>query len=705
MDARLPPNFMADHGPRTLAIVEPEIPDSERPIAKLQAIWRGRRLRRKLKGISFAYQTDYNRACWDYLRRENNFVHAMKRAIRDFETSLGDNKAGKRIRSLKALNSSSSSNWQLKNAEAEVKSIVSGFKAIIEIHQILYEELMKKWDNEWPVITNVGKVIISKLPMFIVYNMYISMYLRVDSLVQADDNPELVKWMKITAGSTLCKRTLDEVLGLPFQHILGCVGPIQQFVNCVLTHKHDVTDTNDIVKAYALISRLAVSIGGLDQRISVQRTKAFEKSLIGLPENLEFSSPDHKLVKHGPLSVNKQWVYVFLFDDICFICQQVKDTFVYEDSITMKQSTVEDTSRLGFILHAKFNNYTMLSKRAFEKVGFFVAFQQVGARWETDRFGVPLDDLLKREGHPGGIPDVVEKLSTHLHSVGEKHSNADFYCMGCDSYTAATLRNALNNAEDLDSVDLGKYSPPVVVETLKLFLLELPYPLIDRSKCTGVLSKDEKDLNLKKFYEFIQSLPKSYISLLNHIADLLADTMLHPSILAQTWGHTLYRSVNQPVSEALQITGVTTIIRDLLLHYTDLCSPETGAEYFDDNGEESEEEYTESEYEDGVGIETDDPLPSTVTFETGDSAISNDTITEEEKPNSMDNETAVEEESGPPLDIPPGPPSNPPTGPPSDLPPTPPSSSSGSKLPRPLKKKLSVKSILKSSKKEEQEEY
>ena len=73
--------------------------------------------------------------------------------------------------------------------------------------------------------------------------MYVEMYCRVDGLMHADDaNPELEKWMKATAGSSHYRRTLGEVLKLPFEHVIGCAVPIQRFLNCVLTFKEDITD-------------------------------------------------------------------------------------------------------------------------------------------------------------------------------------------------------------------------------------------------------------------------------------------------------------------------------------------------------------------------------------------------------------------------------------------------------------------------------
>ena len=651
IDARLPPQFMANYGPRQIQkqTISKEIPNEHKPICRLQAIWRGKRLRRKLEGIDFGYQTQYNQACWDYMRRENNFVHAMKRAIKEFETLLGDNNAGKKIRKIKSLhtntsNTNNANSWQSKNAEVEVKQIVSGFKAIIEIHQMLYEEIQKTWDKTWPVVKEMGKVLIEKIPLFIVYNMYVEMFYRIDGIIHSNEsNPELKKWMNITAGSSQYKRTLREVLKLPFDHLTGCTIPIQRFLNCVLTYKKDITDKNHIVKAFALLQRLKSSIEGLQCRLNLQRALILESSMIGLKPDQKFANLQRNLIIHGTISINKVWSYIFLFDDICVVCQQHKDSFTFEHIIKMKGTSVKDTSRLGFLLHSTLNDYHMLNKKPEEKVRFFIAFEQVASKLKSDRFGVSLSELISRESkkinqkqienesaaqenelsqssldekkekeiesYRNHIPLVVLTLSDYLRKISDEKSSSDFFCLGSDTYSVTSLKNRLNSVENLSDCDLNKFPLHVIVEVLRVFLLELPSPLLDKSELKHIFKdRTENELYLYKLYEYIQKLDFSQISLLYFICDLLSDTCLHPSILAQTWGHTLYRTFSLSVTEALDVTGVTTITRNLLLHYVDLCSAFTSIDYFKElDGVELEILDEDDDYDDATSVyETDD---------------------------------------------------------------------------------------------------
>jgi len=327
IENRLPKGWMDLHGPKQAT---DELPEEEKPIAKIQALVKGYLLRKKLRGLDFKYQTAYNRATWDYIRRESNFVHAMKRGIRDFETSLGDNKAGMRIKSLKSLSSSGSKGAQAKQAEVEVKLMINAFKEVIGNHEILYDELLSVWDSTWPGVKNIGAVLVSKYPLFGTYNTYVDMYCQVDRSISAKDaNPELRKWLQKETGSKGYSRTLDDLLRLPFNHIQGLGGPIQQFLNTVLIYQKDPPDTNYIVKAFALLSRMQTVFNNLDKRLNYQRTSILENSILGLESGLSLASLDRTFICKCAANIDKQSQFVMVFNDICVVCTQSKDTLIY----------------------------------------------------------------------------------------------------------------------------------------------------------------------------------------------------------------------------------------------------------------------------------------------------------------------------------------------------------------------------------------
>lgn len=561
-----------------------EVPEEEKPIARIQALWKGYKVRKMLAGLDIAYQSTYNRATWDYIMRENNFIWAMKKAIRDFETHLGDNTAGKRIRKLKSLQNTKVLSWQEKNAEAEVKGMVSGFKAIIEVHQMVYEKLNTLWDCHWPRLSGVGGLLLQYLPLFIVYQMYLQMFCRVETLTSRKDaNGELKKWLDFETGSGKFKRSLRSLLRLPFQHLSGCKVPMQVLVNCIITRGEEACseqEKSDIFKAFALITRIATVADTIDLRINYQMALVLEDTLLGWDKKkIQLASTERRFIRKGPITCNASASYVFLFDDICLVGKESKDAYIYDFNIDMRQCTIEDTSRTGFLLRCGSGEdeqiYRFNCKDMNLKVANFVDFQKVIDHWKEDSFGIPLEKLLARE--KTDIPRLVEKLCAHLLAESEKVGKQFFVLCADDEYSVNAFKNQLNSTH-INDINLYKYSPQVIVDVLKQFLLELPQPLLNEESCVGIFDdKEQSKVNLVGFWEILQSLPDCHIDLLRAMAEFLSQTQWPAERLAQTWGHTIYRSLNQTVSQALKLSGVTNVVRELVMHYEALCDPHPSA--------------------------------------------------------------------------------------------------------------------------------
>jgi len=203
-------------------------------------------------------------------------------------------------------------------------------------------------------------------------------------------------------------------------------------------------------------------------------------------------------------------------------------------------------------------------------MGLYVGLKKAIASAQTNRFGTSLESLLARE--PGAkVPSVVIKICEHLRTVA-KTEGQQIFCLGADKYRVNSLKLLLDAAPDLNQFDFWKHESPVIVDVLRLFLLELPRPLLIKENCENVFTDENGTLiDLGALKMVIQQLSKPRLYMLIYISALLSESGLHPSILAQTWGHTIYRGVSETVNSALQLTEVTTVIRALLLHYRDLC--------------------------------------------------------------------------------------------------------------------------------------
>lgn len=449
---------------------------------------------------------------------------------------------------------------------------------------MVYEKLNTLWECHWPRLSGVGGLLLQYLPLFIVYQMYLQMFCRVETLTgRKDANGELKKWLDFETGSGKFKRSLRSLLRLPFQHLSGCKVPMQVLVNCVITRGAEVCseeEQGEIFKAFAMITRLAAVADTIDLRINYQMAVVLEDTLLGWDKKkLHLASTERRFIRKGPISCNANASYVFLFDDICLVGKESKDAYIYDFKIDMRQCTIEDTSRTGFLLRCGSGDeeqvYRFNCKDMNRKVANFVDFQKVIDHWKEDSFGIPLEKLLARE--KTDIPRLVEKLCSHLLAEAEKVGTQFFVLCADDEYSVNAFKNQLNSTH-INDINLYKYSPQVIVDVLKQFLLELPQPLLNEESCAGIFDdKEQSKVNLVGFWEILQSLPDSHVDLLRFLADFLSRTQWPAERLAQTWGHVIYRSLNQTVSQALKLNGVTNVVRELVMHFEALCDPHPSA--------------------------------------------------------------------------------------------------------------------------------
>jgi hypothetical protein len=78
-------------------------------------------------------------------------------------------------------------------------------------------------------------------------------------------------------------RTLEELILLPFKHISGWQLPLQRLVRAAVVHKEDVVDLKNVVKAFAIVSRLAVFVDTLHEWRTHELLKQSERTIEGIP--------------------------------------------------------------------------------------------------------------------------------------------------------------------------------------------------------------------------------------------------------------------------------------------------------------------------------------------------------------------------------------------------------------------------------------
>lgn len=565
--ARMPANFTEELESQPLSPEIREIPEEEKPIARVQGVVRGWLLRKKIEKINIKQQIAFNHGIWELMKRESNFVWAMKQAIKDFDTILGESRAGKRIRMLKAkVGQSNESNWQVKLAEAEVKGMIAGFKAIIEVHNMIFDDITAIWNQKWPAVESVGESLLSRFRLFMVYNMYVDMYARVHRLVSAKDaNPELKLWMKKETGRAHHSRTLEQLLLFPFQHLSVYNQTLQSLVKCCLEFHRGKEETNCFIKAYGLITRLGVCIDQVERQREEQAVALIEQVIEGLEEGEKIATGYRRLIRQGPVTMSSS-AYVFLFNDIAIVTKKTKqETFKFLFDIDLSWNcSIEDNSRFGFILHYEDCDYELITKTADEKVGWFIDFQSVIDHWKNGTFNVSLQRLLERESKisDSTIPMVFKKLSNYI--LESRLVSPEVVCFVGDKYSVNKLKIQLDQSLD---VDLSQFDPVTVISALRYFLLDLPLPLIDREWVRPILAEmkiGKPIINL--LVELLLSIPQLHQNLLVEVLIFLLKTEVDHTILAITWSHAIVRSINETVTFALNLPE-TELLLNLLTNF------------------------------------------------------------------------------------------------------------------------------------------
>jgi hypothetical protein len=79
------------------------------------------------------------------MKRESNFIWAVKKDIQDFETQLNAHYAKFSKLLEKDTKSVKSDDWQTKLADSQVKAVLANLRAIVEVHNMILESITNTW--------------------------------------------------------------------------------------------------------------------------------------------------------------------------------------------------------------------------------------------------------------------------------------------------------------------------------------------------------------------------------------------------------------------------------------------------------------------------------------------------------------------------------------------------------------------------------
>eukprot|EP00026_Physarum_polycephalum_P000304 Phypoly_transcript_00304.p1 GENE.Phypoly_transcript_00304~~Phypoly_transcript_00304.p1 ORF type:complete len:1325 (-),score=309.44 Phypoly_transcript_00304:1341-5315(-) len=142
-------------------------------------------------------------------------------------------------------------------------------------------------------------------------------------------------------------------------------------------------------------------------------------------------------------------------------------------------------------------------------------------------FGIPLDAVMQaqRLTHPDiEIPIVLHKMYSFIRERGMNHMG--IFRIGPSVAQTQEIRDKIDETMDVNLADF----PDCIIPTslIKLYLRELPHPIITHEIYSSCLSAVGKDISVMK--QCLESLPLDNYALLKHTLWLLYDVSLHKEV-------------------------------------------------------------------------------------------------------------------------------------------------------------------------------
>jgi len=192
----------------------------------------------------------------------------------------------------------------------------------------------------------------------------------------------------------------------------------------------------------------------------------------------------------------------------------------------------------------------------------------------TQVFGVPLSIVLSRPDHQGeSYPIVARKCIECLQNIGLK-SEGLFRVPG-NAGGLKELQARFDQGHG-KAVDVNRYDINVVAGLLKLYLRELPEPLLTFALYDSFRQPIEDVIaRVEHFYALVEQLPpqnkiflKNLVQFLKNVADYAATNMMTPANLALVFGTNLLRAEGKELESALSTLNVSWVIEFLIEQYS-----------------------------------------------------------------------------------------------------------------------------------------
>mmetsp|Transcript_25997 Transcript_25997/g.65307 ORF Transcript_25997/g.65307 Transcript_25997/m.65307 type:complete len:1260 (+) Transcript_25997:679-4458(+) len=570
--------------------VVPTTPEG-RAAVKIQAFWRGIMARRRFAGINFGFQSKYNLGVVELMNQHFHFLANLQEVETEYLAPMREiNKLREEQLSQAAAPKSKGkfgnlikgklqqrelATTQLATQE-EMDIIFSNITTVQQVHAELAIQLETHFTQSWPRVSGLGNIMLNNFANFKVYVEYVNNYAKSkDKLTFCQNyNDNLRKWLQTTPGrSRNDGLTLHELLFLPISHMNTLVHLLERIMLITFDYSSEAhVEHKAIVKAVGTLIRMCRFVKNVKAEAEKHELTMIERVIEGAKDCI--IRPTRKFVMRGDVTIASEKRHIFLFNDIAYVVKKKKGmatNFELKYIIEINdQCAVEDlefrsaASKVdnGFIFITTQRNYQILCSTKEDKLKWMECIKSLIHKSARGVFGRSLQEIIDRDNRSMSTPTTIPLAARTLMNAIKNLAGTKNGIL-CTSGEPERVKQIVYKIEwSPDLVDLGKADPLDVGGALRLYLEQLPEPLIPANALSEFALFEDLEFQKISFSEFVRmlkSLPPENLTFLQQLLQLLhflekdPQSGLWSSTLAYTLNPAVIRPRKETFSSALLI--------------------------------------------------------------------------------------------------------------------------------------------------------
>eukprot|EP01103_Thecamoeba_quadrilineata_P000348 TRINITY_DN1029_c0_g1_i1.p1 TRINITY_DN1029_c0_g1~~TRINITY_DN1029_c0_g1_i1.p1 ORF type:complete len:1042 (-),score=248.32 TRINITY_DN1029_c0_g1_i1:1596-4349(-) len=474
--------------------------------------------------------------------------------------------------------------------QQDSKIIFGGLENIRVHHKTLYRKLRDIRDNEWPYLKSLGNLLLKTAPhIYACYADYarnqIEAKERLTTLCNSNSRVQIALQEMKSGG-------LEPLLDLPFAHINKIPQHLEKLATTMILQDNNY---NAVADASAIFQQTSSVVAQLLQEAAALHLNKLLRQFVNEQDNhVDLAKKGRRLCRTGEVIVDKAAKrQAFLFNDLLVLAQEKigsdkEKLWVIKNSYSLQKGDLDSSESFTAHKHRN-NNYPIQLKFQDEVVRLIInpeekmlwakAFAELFNFWKKNNlFGIELSLVLEREGRTEiGVPWIVERLTKYVAEVGKNEEG--LMRISGNLTEVAGLRDLFNQGEK--QIDLDNYTLPSVCSCLKMFLRELPNPVIP---CVlydtfAKIQETTEDLDdkLDRLRAALELLPKANQNLLKFLIQFLTilasdsdKTKMTPQNLAIVLSPCLFRPLTTTLESTLRSPLINSVTEIFIEFYQEI---------------------------------------------------------------------------------------------------------------------------------------